>query len=210
MNTSKPNADRPRFSSTVYLFHEGRTELKYFQDISQESSVHIIHRERDAAPVKLLEKAFRFVKKDGRFILRTTPDPHVWVLFDDDEKPDIRDAADWFDRNRLSIPLPFRERFHVGYMKPCIELWGMLCHPKGRTAFRRAHTHTAMQHELHRVMPSYDHDANPYFDAGSMTETAFACKTAENWERSSGSFPACCGTSYFAGIHSLVRILTSR
>lgn len=205
MNASKPNADRPRFSSTVYLFHEGQTELKYFQDISKGSSVHIVHRERDAAPVKLLEKAFRFVKKEGRPILRTTPDPHVWVVFDDDEKPDIRDAAEWFVRNRASIPTAFRERFHVGYMKPCIELWGMLCHPKSRTIFHRARTHASMQRELHRVMPSYDHGATPYFDAGSMTETAFACTTAENWERTSGPFPRCIDTSFFAGIYPLVR-----
>ena len=210
MNRDSAPPDRKRFLSTVYLFYEGSTELRYFQDLARDRPVRIIRHERNAAPLKLLEEAVRFVRKNFGPIVRTTPNPQVWVVFDDDEKPDIRDAADWFERNRGSIPDCFRDRFHIGYMKPCIELWGMLSHPKGRTAFRRPRTHTAMQRELHRVMPSYDHDANPYFDAGSMTETAFACKTAENWERSSGSFPACCGTSYFAGIHSLVHILKSR
>lgn len=205
MRHSFPPPDRNRFSSTVYLFYEGLTELRYLQDIAAGRTTQIIRRERNAAPLKLLEEAVRFIRMNFRTIARTTPDPHVWVVFDDDEKPDIRQAADWFDRNRLSIPESFRDRFHIGYMKPCIELWGMLCHPKGRTAFRRARTHTAMQRELHRIMPSYHHDENPYFDTAVLTETSFACKTAENWERTAGPFPQCISTSFFAGIHPLVR-----
>lgn len=210
MNPDSSPMDRKRFLSTVYLFYEGLTELRYLQDLASGRSTRIIRRERNAAPLKLLEEAVRFVRKNFRTIARTTPDPHVWVVFDDDEKPDIRHVADWFDRNRISIPPPFRDRFHIGYMKPCIELWGMLCHPNGKKVFRRAHTHAAMQRELHRVMPSYDHDKNPYFDAAVLTETSFACKTAENWTRTSGPFPQCINTSFFAGIYPLVHLLTSR
>lgn len=196
---------RPRFTSVVFLFHEGMTELRYFQDIASESSTQILRRERNAAPLKLLETAVRFVRKEHRVIARTTPDPHIWVVFDDDEKPDIRLAAEWFTRNASAIPETFRDRFHIGYMKPCIELWGVLCHPKGKSVFRRATTHAAMQRELQRIMPKYKHDANPYFDVSLMTEMPFACATAENWERTSGTFPSCINTSYFAGIHSLVK-----
>ena len=208
MKSGASPADRPRITATVYLFHEGATELRYFQDLARNRSVRIVRRERNAAPLKLLESAVRFVNQNCRAIARTTPDPHVWVVFDDDEKPDIRDAADWFVRNRTSIPDAFRERFHVGYMKPSIELWGMLCHPNGRTAFRRARTHVEMQRELRRVMPSYDHDANPYFDVKTMTTLPFACKTAESCEHTSGPFPQCINTSFFAGIYQLVRIIS--
>ena len=209
MSRHSPAMGCSRFLSVVYLFHEGETEFRYFQDISANRLVRITRGSRNAAPVKLLQEAVAFAKRQSAVILRTTPDPHIWVVFDDDEKPDIRNAADWFVENRAAIPEGLRDRFHVGYMKPCIELWGMLCHPKGKTLFRRAKTHVSMQHELSRIMPSYNHDGNPYFDAAAMTEIAFACTTAENWERTSGCFPDCVDTSYFAGIHPLVNTITS-
>lgn len=204
MNAPIRNAVRLRFSSTIYLFYEGLTELRYLQDISAGNSVHIIKGGQNAAPVKLIEMAFRFVKKDGKRVLRNTQDPQFWILFDDDEKPDVREATDLFVQHIALMPDVLRERIHVGYMKPCIELWGMLCHPKGKKAFRRASTHTAMQRELHLIMPTYNHDGNPYFDVATMTEIPFACETARNWERTFGLFPDCTRASYFAGVYPLV------
>ena len=204
MNAPRPNAERLRFSSTVYLFYEGLTELRYLQDISAGNLVHIVKGGQNAAPVKLIEMAVRFVRKEGKRILRTIQDPHIWIVFDDDEKPDIRGAAEWFAHHSASIPDTFRERVHVGYMKPCIELWGMLCHPKGKKAFRRALTHTAMQRELHRIMPTYEHEGNPFFDVAAMIEIPFATKMAKNWERTFGPFPMCTGATFFAGIYPLV------
>ena len=69
MNPDSSPMDRKRFLSTVYLFYEGLTELRYLQDLASGRSTRIIRRERNAAPLKLLEEAVRSVSAVHQHIL---------------------------------------------------------------------------------------------------------------------------------------------
>lgn len=196
---------REPFGLVVHLFHEGGTEIQYLQEIAVGTNVHVISVKKVANPQDLIDEAVKHLNENaGEF--RRNLRREVWIVFDDDEKPVVPSVMKTFSTALLQIKdESLRTRVHVAFMKPCIELWAVLCLKGGDRLFERAPTHRKMESLLQKHMPSYRHDDNPYFDIRKMTEWEVACKQARLWESTWGAFPNCRSATWFAGIHELVR-----
>ncbi len=207
-----------QFEFVCHIFSEGETELRYLSDISKSKCVKIVPVPcNTSSPPVLMQKArdwayeHRDFFKGGR---ASDGASHViWVLFDDDEKTvDIARTVSEFgcpptgiSKAKLKSYKP--PKINVGYMKPCIELWGALC-VKG-DAKGLPYTHGRVESALSRIMKGYDHNSNRYFDVAQMVKTTEACKLAAQWEKTHGEFPKCVNATYFACIHRLVTLILS-
>ena len=198
-------------SRVVYLFREGETERQYLQDLSDGCGIHVTPVLSVADPLDLINGAVAFLNANADDFRRNSA-LEIWIVFDDDEKPSVPVAMKAFPATLRRIKnANLRSRIHVGFMKPCIELWAVMCLPGGLRAFGKANGHRKMESLLRRLMPTYRHDGNPYFDVSKMTEWREACKRAQDWERQWGPFPDCVPATWYAGIHELVtRIQTAK
>jgi len=207
-----------QFEYVVHVFSEGETELRYLYDITKKKSVKIVPVPcRTSSPHMLMRQARDWAFEHQKlFTIKRSQDgaTHlIWVLFDDDEKTnDIAQTVAEFanlprgvSRARLKRYTP--PKIHVGYMKPCIELWGAMCVKGDNKGLPR--THGAVESALSRIMKGYNHNSNRYFDVKQMVNTSKACKLAAQWENTYGEFPACINATYFACIHSLVTLICS-
>ena len=92
---------------------------------------------------------------------------------------------------------------NVGYMKPCIELWGAMCVLGNANGLPQMHGQ--MESRLKVIMRGYDHDTDRYFDVKQMVKTTEAIKLAMSWVSQFGEFPHCVGSAaHYAGIAPLV------
>lgn len=199
---------RPAFDKIIYLFTEGDTELRYLQDVAQGRRVKVVPVDEVSTPWVLTSKA-RDWAWANRKLFSDDSKRSIWVIFDDDEK--TQDIAR--TKNELNnLPKGFRKGgvvpdISIGYMKPCIEIWGAMCvqgDAKGIPSM-----HTQMEAKLKKVMKGYDHNSNRYFDLKQMTKTQQAIDLAKDWEKTYGKFPKCVGTAArFAGIATLVEMIT--
>ena len=213
---SKRSVRKSRFGSkpasrVVYLFREGETERQYLQDLSDGCGIHVTPVLSVADPLDLINGAVAFLNANADDFRRNSA-LEIWIVFDDDEKPSVPVAMKAFPATLRRIKnANLRSRIHVGFMKPCIELWAVMCLPGGLRAFGKANGHRKMESLLRSLMPTYRHDGNPYFDISKMTEWREACKRAQDWERQWGPFPDCVSATWYAGIHELVmRIQTAK
>lgn len=183
----------PVFEKTIYLFTEGATESQYIIDLASDTNVKIIAQGMISSPKQLAEKAKEFVAANKERFADGSKNS-VWIVFDDDEKntkiAEFRDAM----RGGRYIK--------VAYMKPCIELWGVMC-VKGNVS-GLALTHRKIESALKKLMPGYDHSGHPYFDTKKMVHTDAACQIAAQWDRTYPTFESRMNASYFAGIHTIV------
>lgn len=197
------------YAFVAYLFSEGETETRYLQDLAKKHNVKVLPVYCISSPRMILSKA-----RDWAYANRSELDSlhkQVWALFDDDEKvADIQRAVREFNAKpkgyKKNTVVP---KINVGYMKPCIELWGAMCITGNAKSLPQMHAQ--MESKLKQLMKGYDHDSNRYFDVSQMKQTPKAIALAKSWEHNCGPFPACVGhASKFAGIYSLVeRILSS-
>ena len=196
---------REPFGLVVHLFHEGGTEIQYLQDLCAGTNVHVLSVKRNANPQSLIDEAVRHLNENaGEF--RRNLRREVWIVFDDDEKPAIPAVLKAFPSALRQVKdATLRSRIHVAFMKPCIELWGVLCLKDGVRLYAKAPGHRKMESLLRKHMPSYRHDGHPYFDIDKMPEWKSACEQARQWEATWGTFPNCGSATWFAGIHELVR-----
>ena len=205
--------ERNRFSTVIYLFCEGKTESEYLKELSSGSGFRIVTRGEEASPASLIESAVDFLlDADIAKDFKANPNNEVWIVFDDDEKPEVPIAMKAFSAALRRIKKAgLGSQIRVGFMKPCIELWAVMSLPGGLRAFGNAKGHRKMESLLRSLMPTYRHDGNPYFDISKMTEWREACKRARDWERQWGPFPDCASATWYAGIHELVmRIQTAK
>lgn len=183
----------PVFEKTIYLFTEGDTESQYILDLARDTNVKIIAQGAISSPKQLAEKAKEFVSFN-RERLTDGSNNSVWIVFDDDEKntkiTEFRDAM----RGGQCIK--------IAYMKPCIELWGVMC-VKGCVS-GLALTHRKIESALKKLMPRYDHSGHPYFDTKKMIHTDVACQIATQWDKTYPTFESRMNARYFAGIHTIV------
>lgn len=207
-----------QFEYVVHVFSEGGTELRYLYDIAKNKCVKIVPVPcRTSSPHVLMQKARDWAYEHQEFFngrrLRDGAQHLIWVLFDDDEKTvDIAQTKSEFSNSPSGVsPAKLKHykppRIHVGYMKPCIEIWGAMC-VKGDVK-GLPHTHGAVEAALSKIMKGYDHSSNRYFDVKQMVNTEKACTLAEQWENTHGAFPACVNATYFACIHRLVSLVYS-
>lgn len=202
------------FEWTIHLFTEGETECRYISDIAIPKCVKIVRESKPVSSPHVLMQLARdwaYAHRD----LRESEEGRrhlIWVLFDDDEKTaeiartvkELKNlptgvSAKQYDRKK--VPVIF-----VGYMKPCIELWGALGVRGSVSGLPR--THRAMESCLAKMMTGYSHkDDRRYFDVKQMSQTPKACQLAAQWESTYGAFPKCINASYFAGIHKLVSLI---
>lgn len=198
---------RQRFSNVIYLFREGSTEYEYLKEISIGSGFQIVPRSMQSDPVFLVNSAVGFLSdSDVASDFVKNPGYEVWIVFDDDEKPVISTVMRSFPAMLRRIKnASLRTRVHVAFMKPCIELWAVLCLKDGIRLYTNAPGHRKMESLLRKHMPSYRHDGCPYFDIAKMPEWKKACEQARQWEGTWGTFPNCNSATWFAGIHELVR-----
>ncbi len=114
------------FEFVVYLFSEGETEARYLKDLSNGKNVQVVRCGMDATPWSLMRTARKWAYLNRRSIGKGSG---IWVIFDDDEKnADIAKTVAELDQlpkgcnKKSAMPV-----INVGYMKPCIELWGAMC-----------------------------------------------------------------------------------
>lgn len=202
------------FEWTIHLFTEGETEYRYISDIAIPKCVKIVRETKPVSSPHVLMQLAR----DWAYAHRDLQDSEegrrhlIWVLFDDDEKTaEIARTAKELKKlptgvsakqyDRKKVPAIF-----VGYMKPCIELWGALGVRGSVSGLPR--THRAMESCLAKMMTGYSHkDDRRYFDVKQMSQTNKACQLAAQWESTYGAFPKCINAAYFAGIHKLVTLI---
>ena len=192
--------ERNRFSTVIYLFCEGKTESEYLKELSSGSGFRIVTRGEEASPASLIESAVDFLlDADIAKDFKANPNNEVWIVFDDDEKPEVPIAMKAFSAALRRIKKAgLGSQIRVGL-------------PGGLRAFGNAKGHRRMESLLRSLMPTYRHDGNPYFDISKMTEWREACKRAQDWERQWGPFPDCVSATWYAGIHELVmRIQTAK
>lgn len=211
---------RQEFEKIVHLFTEGATEAQYIQDIAKGRCVKVFPEcQPISSPHVLMQKARDwafdkrelFFSKDGK-ASKEGERHSIWVLFDDDEKTGEiqRTIAELNNPPTGVSPAKFKQAkmpvINIGYMKPCIELWGavsILGTVKGLPK-----THGGMESRLAKVMHGYSHkDDNRYFDITQMTHTLEACQMASQWEKTHGAFPHCVDATFFACIHGLVSMI---
>lgn len=187
----------PVFDRTIYLFTEGETEQQYIIDLAQDTNVEIVPFKPISSPRLLAEtvKAWLADKKD--WFASGNVNAEVWIIFDEDEK---NGNIEEFCKAIKGV-----RNVRVAYMKPCIELWGVMC-VQGNTS-GLAKTHRKVESALKKVMPGYDHSGNPYFDTAKMVKTAQACQQAAQWDKSYPTFSSRMNAAFFAGIHTLVEEL---
>lgn len=208
------------FEKTIHLFTEGETEAQYIMDIACDRCVKIIKEcQPISSPHVLMQKARDwafanrglFFSKDGKK-LKDGEKHSIWVLFDDDEKTgEICQTIEELSKIPTGAsPSKFKQeqmpKINVGYMKPCIELWGAIS--VLGTVQGLPKTHGKMESKLAKVMRGYSHkDDARYFDVKQMVQTDKACQMAARWEQTHGAFPDCVDATYFACIHRLVSII---
>ena len=211
---------RQEFDLIIHLFTEGGTEAQYILDIAHDRCVKVVQEcQPISTPHVLMQKARDwayenrglFFSKDGK-ALKEGEKHSIWVLFDDDEKigeirrtiAELNNLPTGVSMNKFryeSMPV-----INIGYMKPCIELWGALS--VLGTVKGLPKTHGGMESRLAKVMPGYSHkDCNRYFDIQQMTQTEKACDLASQWEKTYGTFPTCVNATFFACIHGLVSMI---
>ena len=94
---------------------------------------------------------------------------------------------------------------NVGFSKPCIELWALMCMAESPERIQFSLDRHALQSQLTKAMPRYNHNRNPYFDVSKMAFWSNACELASQWERTFGTFPDCVAATRYVGIAPLVR-----
>lgn len=211
---------RQEFEKIIHLFTEGATEAQYIQDIANDRCVKVIPEcQPISSPHVLMQKArdwafahrHLFFSKDGKKLVDSEKHS-IWVLFDDDEKAgEICQTIKELNNLPTGVSLDdFRQEkmpvINIGYMKPCIELWGALSVLGTTKGF--PNTHRRMESKLEKVMHGYSHkDDTRYFDIHQMTQTEKACQFASQWEQTHGTFPNCVNATFFACIHGLVSMI---
>jgi hypothetical protein len=130
----------------VFIFTEGKnTEPTYLKDFAAEhgNSLVVLECEGGAGvPATLVEKAKTQLTLVRRSRNSFEKSDQVWVIFDEDEHPKVREAI----AQALSLGIK------VGYSNPCFEVWLILHHadhdaPDGRHA---------VQHKLAALDNGYD------------------------------------------------------
>ncbi len=191
------------FKLVVNLFHEGHTELRYLQDLVKDKKnlIKISSQKCVSDPVTLIKKAIDSVAKPSHFSVPA----ETWVIFDDDEKMEEVEVAGKLYKNWVAhAKTP--EKLHIAYMKPCIELWAVLCVEEKfpQKDIKNRKNHKAVERYLEKIMPTYKHDGSPYFDLRKMTHYDSAFEHQRQWEQTFGKFPECCRATFYAGIAPLI------
>lgn len=206
----------------VQLFAEGDTEVQYFKDIAHGRDVLVNKVCVISSPVVLLSKAFRWVVENASDLRKDGGMNRIWVVFDDDDKVnDMKAVAELWakcpelcmkvckvrDRNKCKYNDLFK-RINIGYVKPCIELWALMCMDGSNGALadvKYPSDRHKIQSLLHRRMKTYVHDGHPYFEIAKMAGWAEACKQAELWAKSYVGFPDCLNATRYSGFAPLVK-----
>lgn len=183
-----------RFTHIIYLGSEGKTEVRYLQDLTLKREVKIKRLVEEAGPVKLCEN---FIKEASKF--SHEPNASYWILFDHDSRQDLlRKAYDIIDKHNQSK----RKNFYINISlsTPCIEIWP-LAHLKTKDFPKNT---KAAQSLLKKEMPGYDHAHNPYFNIKQLKgNEEQAIKIADQWKKLLGDTKEYEAPLY-AGIYELV------
>lgn len=208
-------------SLVVYLFCEGETELRYLQQLEREYKYTLVPIKRVSSPAVLLKSAVRWVAANAT-ALRKNPNLSVWVVFDYDSKESeivgasgalsscpenscgVRGCGHVFGKCKAKDMI---DKINVGFMSPCIELWGVMCTCQGAKIRRYDLDRHRLQSRLHELMPRYDHKAGAQFDVEKMVCVEAACRRARQWERTYGAYPGCVHAAHYAGIYRLVEMI---
>lgn len=123
---------------SLLVFTEGeKTERGYLRHLYRASRSLVTIEFRDhGQPARIVDAAIAALQDERRAARRAAGRPHdeVWCVFDDDDRPGIRDL-----RVRAE-----RAGIHVAVSSPCIELWFLLhwvdqtAHIDNRTVQRRS------------------------------------------------------------------------
>ena len=202
------------FEWTIHLFTEGETEFRYISDIAIQKCVKVVRETKPVSSPHVLMQLARDWAYAHRDLIESEEGRRhlIWVLFDDDEKTaEIAQTVKEMKNLPTGVNTKLYDRkkvptIFVGYMKPCIELWGALGVRGSVSGLPR--THRAMESYLAKMMTGYSHkDDRRYFEVGQMSQTEKACRLAAQWELTYGAFPKCINAAYFAGIHKLVSLI---
>jgi len=178
--------NRFEFKLVIHLFCEGKTELDYLQKfVSQEYKRDLVRINGlciNPNPVYLAKEAIKNFDK-----LKNNKS-EIWLVFDyDNREAEVKEAIELVRQSRKNI--------HIGFMKPCIEIWPLL-----HNGIDNITNQQAAQSKLEEIMPSYKHDRYPYFDLSKMPNYEMAVQKAKAWEISLNGESEY-NASKFAGIY---------
>lgn len=179
---------RSQFKLIIQLFYEGRTELDYLQKfIRQQNKKDEVRLNKimiNPNPRILAQEAVE------QFSDLQMDNSEIWVIFDHDGRDaEVKEAIDFINNSGRGI--------HIAFMKPCIEIWPLM-----HNGIDNVTTPSAAQSKLESIMPSYDHDRNPYFDLDKMPNYHEAITKAKQWQISLSGDPEYNSAKY-AGIYKL-------
>jgi hypothetical protein len=140
----------------ILVFCEGKTEKIYLDAVAREArrtavQVSVVGQAGVPSTVVGRAKTPRPTRRPKR-----APQTEVWAVCDRDEHPCFHSAAEDAAQSRVLF----------AWSNPCVELWGLL-HLGDHTA--EAHRH-ACQQALKQGMAGYDHERNPRFDEGVVSD----------------------------------------
>lgn len=179
---------RSQFNLIIQLFFEGRTELDYLQKFIRQRNKNTLIRLNkiliNPNPLTLAQESV------GKFDDLKMNNSEVWVVFDHDGRDtEVKGAIDYINKSGKDI--------HIAFMKPYIEIWPLM-----HNGIDNVTTPSAAQSKLESIMPSYDHDRNPYFDLDKMPNYEGAVVKAKQWQTSLSGDPEYNSAKY-AGIYKL-------
>ncbi len=193
-----------QYKLVIYLFAEGlRTEYQYIYDYIKQNKkdalVRIVKQRPESDCIKLTQTAIDFEKNQS---WKKVDAPHqTWIMFDHDgNEVKVNQALKRIKEYNKSCVA--EKRIDVAFMKPCVEIWALM-HFRNHFSENKIQ----LQKELHKVMPSYDHENNPIFDLKLLTEDKYkkACARAQNWYNSLDDKDNPNSGGYYAGIYVLMQ-----
>ena len=143
----------------ILIVSEGRlTEPDYFYALARSCgalvSFEVIIERAAGVPLSVVEKAIRHLSGLGRMTNFSRHDT-VWAVFDRDEHPH-------FDR---AIGEALTAGVKVAFSNPCFELW-LVLHFQD---WDRPMDRHSMQHELRRLLPSFDPSGSKRADFSALS-----------------------------------------
>jgi hypothetical protein len=132
------------------VFSEGKnTEPEYLKSLSKSLSRVLVKLQiygGEGTPNTLAETAISYIRGTSRRrdLSSYEKNDQVWIMFDRDEHPKVKETIDNFQRAGLK----------VAYSNPCFEIW-LVLHFED---FDRPYDRHKMQSHLEKICPSYSVD----------------------------------------------------
>ena len=158
-----------KLTSRILILCEGTTERLYFSDmigtLSRQSFRDIeLKKAKETEPKKILKEALQKKEKAEK---EKQPYKEIWLVFDDDNRPNLKAI---FDEAR-------KENLNIAYSSISFEFWYFMHFNKKAPVFNNA---AAAKHVLCKYIPEYCESMTGVFDLINPLYKKHALSNA-NW-----------------------------